>query len=98
MEYSYEYNPVTDLMATVEGLSCDLEVAINTGVVVDTGSLGEYNDITDPTNILCRVHDAFEAIDLQKRARALHSASVAAAQAAEVAASAASATPSGANE
>lgn len=61
-----KFDPEKDIQAVVPNLAIDLEAAIDNGVVVDTGVIAEYNDIDSPSNILCRIHDTFEAMDLQK--------------------------------
>lgn len=72
-----EFNPVTDICATVPSLSVDLVQAVETGVVLDTGTIGEYNNIEDPSGIWTRVRDAFHAADLQ---RSIQSAAASAAK------------------
>lgn len=67
MIYESNYNPLTDLAETVPSLSTDVNVAIETGVIVDTGVSSEYNEIDDPTSISGRVRNAFEAVDLQRK-------------------------------
>lgn len=61
-----KFDPDKDIQAPVPNLAIDLEAAIDNGIVVDTGVIAEYNDIDCPSNILCRIHDTFEAMDLQK--------------------------------
>lgn len=53
-------------MCTVEGLEMDLALAVESGVVLDTGTIGDYNDIEDPRSISRRVRDVFDAMDIQK--------------------------------
>lgn len=55
-----------DLGEVVPGLAVDLEKAIETGVVLDTGVLEQHNDINDPNSVVTRVRDTFHALDLQK--------------------------------
>ena len=64
-----KFNKDTDLCKTVPGLSTDLGLAINNGVVLDTGIDATYNDVDDPARIRGRVHDAFQAVDLQLRSK-----------------------------
>ncbi len=60
------FNPKTDLQETIPGLDTDLALAMEKGVVMDTGINPEYNLIDDPRNIRGRVGDAFDAINAQK--------------------------------
>lgn len=55
-----------DLQEHVPSLATDLNKAIETNTVQDTGVAAEYNDISDPDSIFGRVGDVFEAIDAQK--------------------------------
>lgn len=55
-----------DISEVVPGLSVDLQAAIESGVVLDTGTIEEFNDIDNPDNIHCRVKDIFQAMELQK--------------------------------
>lgn len=66
MVQDISFNPVTDICATVPSLSVDLGQAIETGVVLDTGTVGEFNNIEDPSGVWTRVRDAFHAADLQR--------------------------------
>lgn len=61
-----KFNKDTDLCKTVPGLATDLGLAINNGVVLDTGIDCNYNDVDDPARIRGRVRDAFQAVDLQR--------------------------------
>lgn len=55
-----------DLKQVVPGLSVDIQQAIDTGVVLDTGVIEAHNDIQDPTSIVTRVRDTFHALELKK--------------------------------
>lgn len=55
-----------DLQEHVPSLATDINKAIETNTVQDTGVAAEFNDISDPDAILGRVGDVFEAIDAQK--------------------------------
>lgn len=61
-----KFNAKIDLCKTVPGLSTDLVLAIDNGVVLDTGIDSNYNDVDDPARIRGRVRDAFQAVDLQR--------------------------------
>lgn len=74
-------------------MSTDLAAALETGVVVDTGTVGEFNDIKDPDGVWIRVNDAFQAMDAQKALRSLGMKSSAVSGSAAV--SSAESTPSG---
>lgn len=75
------FNKLTDIQEHVPSLATDLNKAIETNTVEDTGVVADFNDISDPSLIRGRVGDVFEAIDAQKevlsRGRVVdHSASV----------------------
>lgn len=61
-----KFNKVTDIQEHVPSLATDLNKAIETNTVEDTGVVSDYNDISDPDLIRGRVGDVFEAIDAQK--------------------------------
>lgn len=61
-----DFDQVRDYAPTTPGLAIDMAVAMESGVVFDTGTIGESNDIDDPNSIRCRVNDAFEALDAQR--------------------------------
>lgn len=62
-----KFNKLTDLQEHVPSLATDINKAIETNTVQDTGVAAEYNDISDPDAIFGRVGDVFEAIDAQKQ-------------------------------
>lgn len=57
------YNPRKDNNVVYPNLSIDLDAALRTGVVKDSGTAVEYNGIEDPNLIRTRVSDTFQAID-----------------------------------
>lgn len=61
-----KFNKLTDIQEHVPSLATDLNKAIETNTVEDTGVVSDYNDISDPSMIRGRVGDVFEAIDAQK--------------------------------
>lgn len=61
-----KFNKLTDVQEHVPSLATDLNKAIETNTVADTGVVADYNDISDPALIRGRVGDVFEAIDAQK--------------------------------
>lgn len=67
MLYVCDYDPETDIQATVPDMSVDLAGAIESGVVLDTGMIAEHNEIDSPASILGRVSDVFDAFEAQKR-------------------------------
>ena len=66
MRQTCKYCKERDLGQVVPGLAVDLEKAIETGVVLDTGVIEEYNNIDSPTNVVTRVQDIFHAMELKK--------------------------------
>lgn len=60
-----KFNKLVDLQEHVPSLATDINMAIETNTVQDTGVASEYNDISDPAAIRGRVGDVFEAIDAQ---------------------------------
>lgn len=61
-----KFNKLMDVQEHVPSLATDINKAIETNTVQDTGVAAEYNDISDPDAIRGRVGDVFEAIDAQK--------------------------------
>lgn len=61
-----KYDKDKDLGEVIPGLAVDLQKAIESGVILDTGVLEEYNDINSPQDVVTRVRDAFHAMDLRK--------------------------------
>lgn len=60
---SPRYNPKVDISPVYAGLSINLEEAVRTGIVKDTGVEVEYNGIEDPALIRGRFADTFDALD-----------------------------------
>lgn len=60
------FDPKRDIRATVPDLSCNLRQAVENGVVVDSGSAPEFNNIEDVYSIRSRVRDAFDAVEAQR--------------------------------
>lgn len=56
-----------DIMSTIPGLDIDLDKAIESGVVLDTGTVDSYNDLDDVHSIGHRVSSVFEALDIQRK-------------------------------
>lgn len=61
------FNSERDIQEVVPDMATDINTAMETGVVMDTGVDGDYNDIDDPRNIMGRVESVFEAMDLQRK-------------------------------
>lgn len=66
MKQICKFNSKRDIQQSVPGLSQSIAMALETGVVLDTGIDSQYNEIENPTNIWGRVTDVFQAIDAQK--------------------------------
>lgn len=67
MRYICEFNPITDIQRVMPDMSVDLKSAIETGVVLDTWTVAEHNDIDDPSTIYGRVRDCFDAFEAKHR-------------------------------
>lgn len=61
-----KFNKLMDLQEHVPSLATDINKAIETNTVQDTGVSADYNDISDPDTIRGRVGDVFDAIEAQK--------------------------------
>lgn len=66
MEYICNFDKDRDIQEVVPGLDIDIQAAIDSGVVLDTGVIEEYNDICDSSSVHTRVRDVFHAIELKK--------------------------------
>lgn len=84
-----KYDKVRDVQEHVPSLATDLNKAIETNTVQDTGVVADFNSIEEPNAITGRVSDAFEAIDAQRAILAAGKAAKAKADAAAAAAAAA---------
>lgn len=62
MIYNVSFNRCCDVCPVVGGLVIDINEALRTGIVKDTGMEVEYNGIEDPTLIRGRVDNVFDAI------------------------------------
>lgn len=67
MKQVCKFNSKRDIQKSRPGLSTNIALALENGVVLDTGIDSVYNDIDNPTNIWGRVQDVFTALDVQKR-------------------------------
>lgn len=83
------FNKVRDVQEHVPSLATDLNKAIETNTVQDTGVVADFNSIEEPNDITGRVSDAFEALDAQRAILAAGKAAKAKADAAAAAAAAA---------
>lgn len=66
MVYKCVYDPRKDISKVIPDMSVDLAAAIETGVVLDTGTIAEHNEIDDPSCVLGRVRDCFDAFEAKK--------------------------------
>lgn len=82
------FDKVRDIQEHVPSLATDLNKAIESNTVKDTGVVADFNSIEEPNAITGRVSDAFEAIDAQ---RAILAAGKAAKEKADAAAAASAA-------
>lgn len=80
-----------DIQEHVPSLATDLNKAIETNTVQDTGVVADFNSIEEPNAITGRVFDAFEAIDAQRSILAAGKAAKSKADAAAAASAAAAA-------
>lgn len=85
------FDKCRDIQEHVPSLATDLNKAIETNTVQDTGVVADFNSIEEPNAITGRVSDAFEAIDAQRAILAAGKAAKSKADAAAAAASAAAA-------
>jgi hypothetical protein len=88
------FDKVRDIQEHVPSLATDLNKAIETNTVQDTGVVADFNSIEEPSAITGRVSDAFEAIDAQ---RAILAAGKSAKEKADAAAAASTAVAAAAN-
>lgn len=66
MKQSCYFDENRDIMAVVPDMATDVDDAIETGVVRDTGIDSFDNGLDDVSGIICRVEDSFQAIDHQR--------------------------------
>lgn len=79
------FDKIRDIQEHVPSLATDLNKAIETNTVQDTGVVADFNSIDEPSAITGRVSDAFEAIDAQRAILAAGKAAKAKADAAAAA-------------
>ena len=94
MKQNCIFDKVRDIQEHVPSLATDLNKAIETCTVQDTGVVADFNSIEEPNAIVGRVSDAFEAIDAQRAILAAGKAAKAKADAAAAASAAAIAAKS----
>ena len=58
-----KYNPLTDAMEVVSGLAVSIDDMLQTGIVKDSGETLDNNGIDDPSQIIGRINDVFDAMD-----------------------------------
>ena len=63
MKYIYKHNPKKDLAKVRPGLSIQIKEAIETGAIMDTGEIPQYNEIESVSSVIGRIRDNFEAVE-----------------------------------
>lgn len=58
-----KFNPQTDCMEVVGGLAVSIDDMLQTGIVKDSGETLDNNGIDDPSQIIGRINDVFDAMD-----------------------------------
>lgn len=58
-----KFNPLTDAMEVVDGLAVSIDDMLQTGIVKDSGETLDNNGIDDPSQIIGRINDVFDAMD-----------------------------------
>lgn len=58
-----KFNPLTDCMEVVSGLAVSIDDMLQTGIVKDSGETLDNNGIDDPSQIIGRINDVFDAMD-----------------------------------
>lgn len=91
------FDKVRDIQEHVPSLATDLNKAIETNTVYDTGVVADFNLIDEPSAITGRVSDPFEAIEAQRAILAAGKAAKAKADAAAAAAASAAAAAAAGN-
>lgn len=66
---SPRFNEKRDIQKVVSGLAVDLTDALQTGIVRDSGQETDSNGIDDPSRIIGRVENIFDAIESQRAIR-----------------------------
>lgn len=61
-----EYDPKRDVKKVESGLAVNISDALTTGVVKDSPYLENYNGISEPSAIIGRVSDKFDAIEASR--------------------------------
>lgn len=63
---SCKFNDKRDIRRVESGLAVDLTKALKTGIVRDFGAATDSNGIDDPSKIIGRVADVFDALDASR--------------------------------
>lgn len=66
LEQSCVYDPLRDCMEVIPDLGVDINDMLQTGIVKDSGETLDNNGIDDPSKIIGRVRDNFDAMDAQR--------------------------------
>lgn len=61
-----EFNPKRDIAEVEQGLAVDINEALRTGVVKDAEYAQTYNGIDEPSKIVGRISDVFDAIEANR--------------------------------
>lgn len=61
-----EFNPQRDIHEVEQGLAVDINEALRTGVVKDNEYNLNYNNISEPSGIVGRITNTFDAIEAQR--------------------------------
>lgn len=61
-----EYDPLRDVQEVIPGLGVDVDDMLQTGIVKDSGETLDNNGIDDPSLIIGRVRDNFDALDASR--------------------------------
>lgn len=66
LEQLCEFDELRDCMAVVPNLGVDINDMLQTGIVKDSGETLDNNGIDDPSMIIGRVRDTFDALDASR--------------------------------
>lgn len=61
-----EFNELRDISVVEQGLAVDINEALRTGVVKDSDYALDYNNIDDPSKVVGRISDVFDAIEANR--------------------------------
>lgn len=61
-----EFDSSRDIAETEQGLAVDINTALKTGVVKEADYALDYNGISDPSQVIGRISDTFDAIEAER--------------------------------